>query len=225
MREVRSVAVLVTREINRALREGARNGGVVRLEGLDGQDSVAVGLDAVARVELEGRVGDYFAALNKSASITLKGDAGRFAADTMTGGEVVIQGDAGHGLGFSLCGGTVVVKGNAGGRLGQMNKNGTIIVDGDVGDVVGLYALGGDIVITGDSGEKTGEWLVGGRIFVGGEVRGLGRNAKEEPLSAEDADKLRELFARYDIKRSPDGFRKIVPEKLRPFYKGKGEGK
>ncbi|MCL6451183.1 MAG: hypothetical protein K6T75_07830 [Acetobacteraceae bacterium] len=215
--------VLSTRDLNRLLRQRAQAGGTVTAERLSGQHCVAVGLDNEATVELEGRAGDYFGALNKAARIRLKGPAGRFAADTMSGGELVIEGDAGAGLGFSLSGGTVVVKGSVAGRAGQMIKRGLILIDGNVGDTSGLYALGGEIVVTGDAGDKTGDWIIAGRMYVGGKIASLGHNATVVPLDADDESRLASYFKAYGIQKDPAGFKKVAPLKVRPFYSGKEE--
>lgn len=212
-----------TREINSILLSHARNQGRATVTGLAGQDSVAVGLDFPAEILLEGSAGDYFGALNAGAKITLKGKAGRFAGDTVSSGTIVIEGSCDHGLGFSMYGGAIVVRGGCGGRIGQMNKAGLVIIGGDAGDLNGLYQLGGSLIICGNTGNQTGDWLVGGEIFVGGKIGGLGRNARVAELEGDDASRLGSWFEIYEIDADPSNFRKIVPEKLRPFYKGTRE--
>lgn len=218
-----SAGMKTTREINSWVKEGLTEDSELVVE-TSGQDCLLVGIDRPARIRVSGPVGDYFGALNKGASIEINGNAGRFLADTMTDGEIIVNGSAGGGLGFCMFGGTVVVRGDVTGRLGQMNKHGTIIVDGNAGDSIGLYSLGGDIIITGDTGNDTGEWLIGGNIYVGGSIGRLGDNAREVSLDEEDLNKLRTLFDRYGINHDPRGFKKVAPEKLRPFYRERRTG-
>jgi len=214
-----------TREVNAAIRRALRGSPEVTYGPVHGQDCLAVGLDAGATVTVEGSAGDYFAALNQGATVRLLGRAGRFTADTMTAGRVVIEESSGAGLGFSLYGGTVLVKGHAGGRVGQLNKGGTIVVAGNVGDLTGLYMMGGRTVIFGNAGEKTGDWMVGGAIFVAGQVASLGHNVRVVEPTDEDLNDLETLFETLDISPPPGPFKKLVREKLRPFYRPRKKGR
>ena len=121
--------ITVTKEINEALRKQMITASTVKISGLDGQDSIAVGIDKNVKVLVDGKAGDFFGALNKNAEITLKGDAGNFAGYMMSGGKIFIDG-------------------NAGKMLGHKMGNGMIVVSGDVEGVGNV--LGGDIFVKGE---------------------------------------------------------------------------
>lgn len=213
----------LSKGINKEIMEQLKKEKKAVVDKVDFEDNVAVGIEDECPIEINGNVGDFFGALNSGGKLYLNGSAGRFAGNMMCHGEIVIDGSVGDGIGFGLYGGTIVVRGDAGNKIGQMNKGGTIIVHGSVRDNVGLYSLDGDIIITGDAGSQVGDWIIRGAIYVGGEIDKFGENAKEYELSQEDINKLKNLFDKYDINVDPSGFKKIGPEKLRPFYKTKEE--
>jgi len=105
----------------------------VKISGLDGQDSIAVGIDKNVKVLVDGKAGGFFGALNKNAEITLKGDAGNFAGYMMSGGKIFIDGSAGKFLGAKMTNGVIIVSGDAE-SLGNV-LGGSLFVKGEIRDV------------------------------------------------------------------------------------------
>jgi len=122
--------ISTTKEINEALRKQMVSASSVKISGLDGQDSIAVGIDKNVKVLVDGKAGDFFGALNKNAEITLKGDAGNFAGYMMSEGKIFIDGDAA-------------------GMLGHKMGNGMIVVSGDVESLGNI--LGGSLFVKGEN--------------------------------------------------------------------------
>lgn len=185
------------------------------------EDSIAVGLDEKIDIIVNGNVGDFFGALNNGADLVLNGNAGRFAGDVMHDGKIVIEGDCSEGAGMYMYGGELIINGDAGDNVGQISKGGVILIKGNAGDLVGLYLTGGDIIVLNNIGKNAGDWMILGRIFVGGKIGSLGNNAKIEDLSSEDMTFLREVLSENKIDFDIRKIKKIIPKKLRPFYKGK----
>lgn len=214
---------LSTRQLNKEIKKAINNDQKnVVVKNIEEKDSIAVGLGVGNEIVLEGKGGDFVAALNNGAYIEIKGDVGRYVGDNMTSGEIIIHGSADDGVGFGIYNGTIVVYGNAGNAVGQLNKGGTIIIQGDMGDLAGLYMLSGDIIVTGNAGKYTGDWMIGGTIYVAGEFE-AGTNAAYKELDLEDKQKLTALFKKYNIDAKADDFTKIEPKVLRPFYGNNSE--
>ena len=204
--------VVTTRDINIAINQQIAKSKKVKISGLSGQDSIAVGLEKEIDINVKGNAGDFFGALNKGAIITLDGNARRFLGDTIAGGGIIVNGNVRHGAGLYMQGGIIVIRGEAEGDIGQLNKAGTIIVSENAGDKVGARMFGGEIIIAGDAGDKIGDWMVGGSIYVGGEIGSMGNNTKIVDLSTLERDKLQTYFRHYGIKSEPDEFRKVLSE-------------
>jgi glutamate synthase domain-containing protein 3 len=181
--------IYASKDINSAIRTQSKKGAATRIEGLSGQDSIAVGLSGETRITIIGEAGDFFGALNNGPTLLLKGNAGRFCGDTMSGGDILVEGSAKEGVGANMKGGMILIKGTAGSKTGCGMTQGAIIIDGDVGDDLGLYMIGGDIIITGDAGKNVGRSMLGGNIFVNGNIESLGENASVQ--KPDKNDKLR----------------------------------
>ena len=125
--------ISTTKEINEALRKQMVSASSVKISGLDGQDSIAVGIDKNVKVLVDGKAGDFFGALNKNAEITLKGDAGNFAGYMMSEGKIFIDGDAAGMLGHKMGNGMIVVSGDVE-SLGNI-LGGSLFVKGEIRDV------------------------------------------------------------------------------------------
>ena len=125
--------ISTTKEINEALRKQMVSASSVKISGLDGQDSIAVGIDKNVKVLVDGKAGGFFGALNKNAEITLKGDAGNFAGYMMSEGKIFIDGDAAGMLGHKMGNGMIVVSGDVE-SLGNI-LGGSLFVKGEIRDV------------------------------------------------------------------------------------------
>lgn len=209
MAEGAESTIFSTKDINSAIKNRIKKGKNTRIEGLSGQDSIAVGLTSDIKMDIKGGVGDFFGAMNNGMNLEVKGNAGRFLGDTMFSGMIILNGNVNDGSGICMSGGRIIIKGNAGGSLGGLMSGGTIIVTGDVGDNAGIYMSRGDIIIVGNAGKNTGNMMIGGSIYVGKEVESTGKNTKTIKLSKRDKSKL----VRFLTELSVEGefkFKKIV---------------
>jgi glutamate synthase domain-containing protein 3 len=179
-----------SRDINSAIRAQTKKGAATRIEGLSGQDSIAVGLTGDTKITIIGDAGDFFGALNGGPTLLLKGNMGRYCGDTMSSGDILVEGSAKEGVGANLKGGMIFIKGSAGSKVGSGMMGGAVIVDGDVGDDLGLYLIGGDIIITGNAGKNVGKSMLGGSIFINGKIKGLGENASVQKPDKDDKMRL-----------------------------------
>ncbi len=80
--------ITTSKEINRILKEKLETQKFVRVSNLAGQDNIAINIEKDARINIDGRAGDFFGALNKGATLILKGNAGRFLGYKML--EVIV---------------------------------------------------------------------------------------------------------------------------------------
>src|SRR5664280_1515077 len=87
------LAVDSVRELNRRLHV-AEPAARVRVLHPGGKHSIAVGLDALMDVDIEGHVGYYCAGMNKHAHVRVHGNCGVGVAENIMSGTVVVEGSA-----------------------------------------------------------------------------------------------------------------------------------
>jgi formylmethanofuran dehydrogenase subunit C len=209
--------IYTTKDINKAIRAQLKKGATTRIEGLTGQDNIAVGISSHTKITILGEAGDFFGALNNGATLLLKGNSGRFLGDTMVSGRIVLNGDANNGVGTNMHGGEIIIKGNAGSKVGAGMKGGAIIIDGNVGDELGLNLYDGDIVVIGDAGKEVGKLMFGGNIFINGEIGGLGENARSQKPDKKDKLKLTNYLTEQNI-LGEFKFKKVMGTNIIPLY-------
>ncbi len=191
--------IYATKDINKAIRAQMKKGATTRIEGLTGQDNIAVGLSKDTKITIMGDAGDFFGGLNDGTTLLLKGSSGRFLGDTMVSGKIVVNGDVKDGPGTNMFGGEIIIKGKAGSKVGAGMKGGAIIIYGNVGDELGLHLYDGDIVVTGDAGKKVGNFMLGGNIFINGEIGSIGENATSQKPDKKDKLKLTNYLTKQNI--------------------------
>jgi formylmethanofuran dehydrogenase subunit C len=130
---------------------------------------------AGGRLEVEGSVGDWFAAGLSGGAVHLCGNAGRMAACAMRGGELGVQGDVGDfGCGAlpgdldGLRGGTVIVHGSVGARFADRMRRGTVLIGGDAGDFLASRMVAGTIALAGRCGLHPGYMQRRGSLVLAG---------------------------------------------------------
>jgi len=212
-----------TRELNRSLRSvaGALRDGErarVAIEEPRGRHHIAAGLTGLLSIEINGPVGYFTGSMIDGPELAISGNSGWFLGDNMTRGTIRVGGHAGNGAGQGIYGGKIVVMGDAGDRVGALMKGGTIVVGGDTGIMTGLYMMGGEAVVLGRLGDYAGESIMGGRIFFSGGSPVLGKNAKVEPATPAEVERVAAVIAGTGL-RAPDSLSKIVPENPRYFVK------
>jgi glutamate synthase domain-containing protein 3 len=206
-----------TKDINRAIRAQIKKGATTRIEGLTGQDNIAVGLKSEAKITIVGEAGDFFGALNDGTTLLLRGGSGRYLGDSLLSGKIIVEGDVSHGAGANMQNGEIIVKGDAGQRVGVGMKGGVLIIDGDVEDELGLQLFDGDILITGDAGKDVGKLMTGGNIFVNGKIRSLGENAMSQKPSKNDKLKLTNYLTKQNL-LGEFKFKKVTSERAIPLH-------
>jgi glutamate synthase domain-containing protein 3 len=203
-------AALGTRDINQRLKAALASGEAdVRLLNPDARHNLAVALLKPGGVTIDGSVGYYCAGLMDGATVRVKGSAGWGAAESMMSGTVVIDGNAGSGVAASIRGGTVVVRGDAAARAGVSMKGGTLLVGGSCGYMAGFMMQKGRIIVCGDAADALADSMYEGIVYVGGKIEALGNDAVIEEPTAAEADELRALCERFEIK-APALFKKVV---------------
>lgn len=200
------------REVNHYLHHGLGDGKVHSIEILhpNGNHSIAVGMDADAEVDIRGHAGYFIAGMNKRANLTIHGNVGWSVAENIMSGSVRVKGNASQCVAASGHGGLVVIEGDASSRCGISMKGVDIVVGGSVGHVSGFMAQAGRMVICGDADLGLGDSIYEAIIYIAGEIRGLGSDAREEPMSDDDVAAVTELLEKAQLQRDPRQFKRIA---------------
>jgi methylamine---glutamate N-methyltransferase subunit B len=198
------------RDLNQFLHGDLSGVDEVAVANPDGAHSIAVGLNAPIRVDIDGHAGYYAAGMNKEATVVVHGNAGPGVAENMMSGRVEVSGFASGGAGASAHGGLLVIRGDAGLRCGISLKGGDIVVGGDVGSFSAFMAQAGRMVVCGDAGDGIGDSLYEAVIYVGGEIRSLGADARVEPMTDQDRAVVRDLLVAAGITPPAVEFKRIA---------------
>ena len=198
------------RAVNRFLHRELGDTTHVRIEQPDGAHSIAVGLDALVHVDVDGHAGYYAAGMNKHATVVVHGNAGPGVAENMMSGTVRVKGFASVSAGASARGGLLVVEGDCGLRCGISLKGGDIVVGGSVGSFSMFMAQAGRLVVCGDAGDALGDSLYEAVIYVRGEVKSLGADARFEPMTDADFTAVAGLLAQAGLAHDPREFKRIA---------------
>jgi glutamate synthase domain-containing protein 3 len=176
----------------------------------DGAHSIAVGLDTPVSVDIRGHAGYYCGGMNKLADITVHGNVGWGVAENMMSGSVRVKGFASEAAGATGHGGLLVIEGDASLRCGISMKGIDIVVGGRVGDFSAFMAQAGTLVVCGDAGDALGDSLYEAVIYVRGRIKSLGADAREEPLTAPDRERLSALLKRAGFAHDPGDFKRVA---------------
>ena len=189
-----------------------------------GRHNVACGLRAPLDVRVRGHSGYFTAGMNHRASVTVHGNVGWSVAENMMSGTVRVAGFASECAGASAHGGLLVIDGDASSRCGISLKGGDIVVGGSVGHMTAFMAQAGRIVVCGDAGAGLGDSLYEAVIYVRGRIRGLGADARTEPLGDQDLRALAELLRRAGRSEEPESFTRVASARqLYHWNPGRGE--
>ena len=209
---VREVNQFLHDRLEGGLEDGLADGSVHHVEILhpDGNHSIAVGIDAPVEVDIRGHAGYFAAGMNSRAQVTIHGNVGWSVAENIMSGTVRVKGNASQCAAASGHGGLVVIEGDASSRCGISMKGVDIVVGGSVGHVSGFMAQAGRMVICGGADAGLGDSLYEAIIYVGGEIRGLGADAREEPMSVSDVAAVTELLKQAGLPGDPRQFKRIA---------------
>jgi methylamine---glutamate N-methyltransferase subunit B len=200
------------RELNDWLHKRLAGSGVGHVEVLnpDGAHSIAVGIDAPVSVDIRGHGGYYCAGMNKLAHVSVHGNVGWGVAENMMSGSVRVRGFASESAGASGHGGLLVIEGDASLRCGISMKGIDIVVGGRVGDFSAFMAQAGTLVVCGDAGDALGDSLYEAVIYVRGQIKSLGADARMEPMSAEDYEKVGTLLKQAGFGHDAHEFKRVA---------------
>lgn len=210
------LATASVRDLNQALHDLARQQPAlaefpaVRVLNPAGQHNIAVGLQAPFCVDVLGDGGYFLAGMNQLAHVTVHGNVGWSVAENIMSGSVRVKGCASECAGASGHGGLVVIEGDASSRCGISMKGCDIVVGGSVGHMSAFMAQAGTLVICGDAGAGLGDSLYEAVIYVQGAIHGLGADAREEPMSADDVARVAGLLDRAQIVANPKWFKRVA---------------
>jgi len=174
----------------------------------DGRHSIAVGMDAPARVTIEGHVGYYCGGMNQQAEIVVNGHAGPGLAENMMSGTVWVSGSASQSAGASMHGGLLIIRGDASSRCGISLKGGSILVGGSVGHMSAFMAQAGQLVVCGDAGDGLGDSIYEADLYVGGAVAGLGSDCVQKDMTDVHYQRLTHLLEQARVEADPQVFRR-----------------
>ncbi len=174
-----------------------------------GRHAIAVGLDALVNLEIDGHVGYFCGGMNKQTSIQIDGNAGQGLAENIMSGTVHCTGNASQSAGASGHGGLVVIEGDASSRCGISMKGVDIVVGGSVGHFSAFMAQAGHLVVCGDAGDGLGDSIYEAIIYVGGNVGCLGADCIEKELTDAHRQTLAELLEKAGIEGDIARFRRF----------------
>lgn len=204
------------RRLNQFLHKELNGAARIRIVNPDGAHSIAVGVDAPVKIDIEGNAGYYAAGMNKQAEVTIHGNAGPGVGEGMSSGRIHVRGFASVAAGAAAHGGLLVIDGDASLRCGISMKGIDIVVGGSVGDYSAFMAQAGRIVVCGDAGDALGDSLYEAVIYVRGKVKSFGADAHEEPMKPEDYDAVAKLLAAAGLKHKARDFRRVAS--MRSLY-------
>lgn len=204
------------RQLNEFLHKRLHGVAGVHVVNPDGAHSIAVGIDANVKVDIDGNVGYYAAGMNKLADVTILGNAGPGVAEGMSSGRVHVKGFASVAAGAAAHGGLLIIDGDASMRCGISMKGIDIVVGGSVGDYSAFMAQAGRIVVCGDAGDALGDSLYEAVLYVRGKVKSFGADANEEPMKTGDYAVVEKLLAEAGFNYSSRDFRRVAS--MRTLY-------
>ena len=208
------LAVQSVREINRFFHQlDSADGREIAIHHPNGQHNIAVGLDAPVKVHIRGHAGYFAAGMNKQAKIIVHGNVGSSVAENIMSGVVRVEGFASGCAGASGHGGLLIINGDASSRCGISMKGCNIVVGGNVGHMSAFMAQAGYLLICGDADHGLGDSLYEAIIYIRGEIRGLGADAREEPMDDSDYAKVSELLQMAEFKYAPQEFKRVASAK------------
>ncbi len=167
--------------------------------------------DDTIEVVLTGSAGQSLGAfLPRGITLRLHGDANDYLGKGLSGGRIIAAPDAaasfaaeqnviaGNVIGYGATSGEMLLRGVVGERFCVRNSGATAVAEG-TGDHGCEYMTGGRVVVLGPVGRNFGAGMSGGVAFLlDPDPRRINTEmANLEPLSAADADFLRELIGRH----------------------------
>jgi glutamate synthase domain-containing protein 3 len=207
---------MTTTEVNAQIRALMDQGyGSIVIRNPRGKHGLGVGILNRLNLIFEGSLGYFAVGLIDGPNVRINGRVGWSCGENMMAGTIMIEKNAGSTFGAAIRGGDLVCRGSVGSRTGIDMKGGTIIVGGDTGMLSGFMMQRGRMVVCGNAGKSLGDSMYDGTIYVGGEIRSLGVDAVEKPLTELDRAWLTRKLTQYGLmpEQGVDHFKKIVAGK------------
>lgn len=207
------LARISIRELNQFLHHElppAAAGARIDIVNPGGMHNIAVGLDQPVEIDIRGHAGYFTAGMNQRARVTVHGNVGWSVAENIMSGRVHVKGCASECAGASGHGGLVIIEQDASSRCGISMKGCDIVVGGSVGHMSAFMAQAGTLVVCGDAGPGLGDSLYEATIYVRGKIHGLGADAREEPMTATDFERVRGLLSKAGFPVETAGFKRIA---------------
>jgi methylamine---glutamate N-methyltransferase subunit B len=206
------LAQVPVRTLNDWLHHGLAGSGIDQVDVLnpDGAHSIAVGINAPLTVDIRGHAGYYCGGMNKFADLTVHGNVGWGVAENMMSGSVRVKGFASESAGATGHGGLLVIESDASLRCGISMKGIEIVVGGRVGDFSAFMAQAGTLVVCGDAGDALGDSLYEAVIYVRGKIKSLGADARVDPMTPQDHEKVGLLLKRAGFGHDAKEFKRIA---------------
>lgn len=203
------------RDLNQYLHHDVVQNGVKQVDVLNpnGTHNIAVGVDALVNIDIQGHGGYYTAGMNKQANVTVHGNVGWGVAENMMSGTVRVKGFASESAGATGHGGTLIIEGDASLRCGISLKGLDIVVGGNIGNFSGFMAQAGTMVVCGDAGHALGDSLYEAVIYVRGKIKSLGADAREEAMQDSDRAAVKDLLAKAGLSHDPASFKRIASKR------------
>jgi len=211
----------------------------IRLENINGQRYLGVGLCGQQRMEIHGTPGNNLASLMDGLTLEVFGNGQDGIGNTMNDGKVIIHGNTTDITGYAMRGGKIFIRGDVGYRVGihmkaYQDKQPLIVVGGKAGDFLGEYMAGGNLILLGLdlkpneslTGDYVGTGMHGGTIYIRGEIPAhqLGKEVKVTTLDSNDQTFLEKIITEYagyfklDTKQILNKqFTKLIPFNKRPY--------
>ncbi|MGH8671342.1 MAG: protein glxC [Burkholderiales bacterium] len=210
--EAIDLAKTSVRELNQFLHHGLSGSAIKRVEiaNPDGAHNIAVGVNSVVEIDIKGNAGYFIGGMNQRATITVHGNVGWSVAENIMSGVVRVKGFASECAGASGHGGLLVIEGDASSRCGISIKGCDIVVGGSVGHMSAFMAQLGHMVVCGDAGPGLGDSLYEAVIYVRGKIRGLGADARQEPMTAKDRALVKKLLGNAGFEYDPADFKRVA---------------
>lgn len=206
------LAHVSVRELNEFLHHqlAGSNVRLVRILHPEGRHNLAVGLDAPVDIDIQGHAGYFIAGMNKQAHVTVHGNVGWSVAENIMSGSVRVCGNASECAAASGHGGLVVIEGDASSRCAISLKGSDVVVGGSVGHLSAFMAQAGRLVVCGEAGPGLGDSLYEAVIYVRGNLHGLGADARQEEMTADDFVALGQLLETAGFSHHPREFKRVA---------------
>jgi glutamate synthase domain-containing protein 3 len=178
-----------------------------KISGASGQDFVGAGLRGVAKVSVEGSLGEFCFCSFGEGDCFIEGKVGAYFGHSMQSGILIVHGHASHSVGALARGGTIAIYGNASDRAAIGMQGADLVIRGSVGDFAGLGLQSGSLIIGGNAGKELGKGMKAGAIYIRGDAESISSDVEEQRVREPDRLKIGLVLLKAGIKSAGKDFR------------------